>query len=126
MAFGLTNAPSIFTRLINHELCAFIGKFIVVYTDDILVYSKNLDDHLQHLRSVFDVLWKEKLYANLKKKSSFCMEKVIFLGFIVSGNRIKVDEEKVKAIRDWSTPKCVSDVRSFHRFERLMHLREQS
>lgn len=66
MLFGFTNAPSIFMRLMNHVLRAFIEKFVFVYFDDILVYSKNLDEHLHHLRVVFDVLRHEKLYANDK------------------------------------------------------------
>ena len=99
MSFGLTNAPSTFMRLINHVLCPFLGKFMVVYFDDILVYCKSLDEHIGHLRSVLDVLRKELLYANLKK-CSFCMEKVVFLRFFVSGQGIEVDKEKVKAIKD--------------------------
>ena len=70
-------------RLMNHVLRAFIGKFVVVYFDDILIYSKNLDDHLTHLKYVLDVLRKERLFANLKK-CTFCMDKLMFLGFVVS------------------------------------------
>ncbi|XP_062173559.1 uncharacterized protein LOC133879023 [Alnus glutinosa] len=113
MPFGLTNAPSTFMRLMNHVLRAFIGKFVVVYFDDILVYSTNLDEHIEHLRCVLDVLRCEKLYANFKK-CTFCMEKVVFLGYVVSTKGIEVDEEKVKAIKEWPTPKSITEVRSFH------------
>jgi hypothetical protein len=113
MPFGLTNAPSTFMRLMNHVLRAFIDKFVVVYFDDILVYSKNLDEHIEHLRCVLDVLRCEKLYANFKK-CTFCMEKVVFLGYVVSTKDIEVDEEKVKAIKKWPTPQGITEVRSFH------------
>ena len=79
MPFRLTNASSTFMWLMNHVLRALIGRFV----DDILIYSKNLDDHVVHLNSVLDVLRKEKLFANLKK-CTFCTDKLVFLGFVMS------------------------------------------
>ena len=111
--FGLIDAPSTFRRLMNHALHVFIGRFVMVYFDDILVCSKNLDEHIDHLRCVLAVLRKEKIYANLKK-CSFCMDKVVFLGYVVSAKGIEVDEEKVKVIKEWPTPKSITEVKSFY------------
>jgi hypothetical protein len=112
MPFKLTNVPRIFIRLINYILRAFIGRFAVVYFDDILIYSKGLDEYIDHLRQVLDVLRKEILYHNLKKYD-FCMEKIVYLGYVVSTTSIEMDEAKIKVMKEWYAPKMVSEVGSF-------------
>ncbi|KAL4379060.1 hypothetical protein GQ457_02G026690 [Hibiscus cannabinus] len=99
MPFGLTNALSTFMRLMNHVLRDFIGKYVVFYFDDILIYSSSFDSNLLHVRSVFTVLRRERLYANMDKRV-FCSDKLIFLGFIICSQGIHVDEENVKAIQE--------------------------
>jgi len=98
MPFGLTNVPNTFMRLMNHVFRDCIGKHAVVYFDDILVYSQSLDSHLSHLREVLLVLRKHSLFANIYK-CTFCVDSVVFLGFIVNKNGVHVDPEKIKAIQ---------------------------
>ncbi|KAL4366439.1 hypothetical protein GQ457_05G022270 [Hibiscus cannabinus] len=104
----------------NHILREFLGKFVVVYFDDNLVYSTSLELHVLHVKSVFNVLRHERLYANVDK-CIFCSDQLIFLGFVVSAHGIHVDDEKVKAIREWPTPTSISEVRSFHGLASFYH-----
>jgi hypothetical protein len=112
MPFGLTNAPATFQTLMNSVLRPFLDKFVVVYLDDILVYSKTEEDHRQHLALVLHTLRDNKLYAKLNK-CEFGKTILAFLGHVIGADGIRMDPDKVQAIVDWPAPTTVTQLQSF-------------
>jgi hypothetical protein len=112
MSFGLTNAPANFMYLMNSVFMPELDKFVVVFIDDILIYSENEADHAEHLRVVLSRLREHKLYAKFSK-CEFWLSKVPFLGHILSKDGILVDPSKVQEVMDWKAPTLVHEVWSF-------------
>ena len=107
MPFGLTNAPVIFMDLMNMVFHPYLNQFVIVFIDDTLVYSKNVDEHAKHLRIVLQTLRDRELYAKFSK-CEFWLNEVVFLGHIISGDGIFVDPKKIEAIVCWEQPKkCI-------------------
>ncbi|KAD6453055.1 hypothetical protein E3N88_07760 [Mikania micrantha] len=112
MPFGLTNAPAVFMDLMNRVFHDFLDKFVIVFIDDILVYSKSKKEHEEHLRAVLEILRQKKLYAKFSK-CDFWLDKVAFLGHVISAEGIMMDPAKVEAITKWPVPTSVTEIRSF-------------
>ncbi|CAI7747995.1 unnamed protein product [Closterium sp. NIES-53] len=112
MPFGLTNAPATFHAEMNHILRPPLDECVVVYLDDILIYSRDMKQHIEHLRRVFEILRRENLYVKLSK-SEFVLKKVQFLGHMVSAQGVHVDPKKIEAVRTWKTPENVKELQQF-------------
>jgi hypothetical protein len=112
MPFGLANAPATFMDLMNQVFHDFLDQFVVVFIDDILIYSKSLKEHKDHLRRVLQRLREKRLYAKFSK-CAFWLDKVIFRGHVVSKDDILVDPKKVQAVLNWERPINVHEIRSF-------------
>ncbi|XP_059281380.1 uncharacterized protein LOC132035078 [Lycium ferocissimum] len=112
MPFGLTNAPATFMDLMNVIFKPYFDSFMIVFIDDILVYSRSREDHEKHLRIVLGLLRDRELYAKFSK-CEFWLESVSFLGHVVSKDGIMVDPKKIEAVRDWARPTSVTEIRSF-------------
>ncbi|KAI3776397.1 hypothetical protein L1987_46178 [Smallanthus sonchifolius] len=112
MPFGLTNAPAVFMDFMNRMCKPYLDKFVIVFIDDILIYSKTKEDHEQHLRLILDLLKTEQLYAKFSK-CDFWLKEVQFLGHVVNEEGIHVDPAKIEAVKNWKAPKTPTEVRSF-------------
>ena len=112
MSFGLTNAPAYFMSMMNKVFMEFLDKFVVVFIDDILVYSKNEEEHKEHLHLVLQKLREHQLYAKFSK-CEFWLKEVGFLGHVILGEGIEVDPTKVQSVTEWLAPTSVGEIRGF-------------
>ncbi|GJS01961.1 putative reverse transcriptase domain-containing protein [Tanacetum coccineum] len=112
MPFGLTNAPAVFMDLMNRVCKPYLDRFVIVFIDDILIYSKDKKEHEEHLKAILELLKKEKLYAKFSK-CEFWIPKVQFLGHVIDSRGIHVDPAKIESIKDWASPKTPTEIRQF-------------
>ncbi|GJS05739.1 putative reverse transcriptase domain-containing protein [Tanacetum coccineum] len=112
MPFGLTNTPAVFMDLMNLVCKPYLDKFVIIFIDDILIYSKKKEEHEEHLRLILELLKKEELYTKFSK-CEFWIPKVQFLGHMIDSQGIHVDPAKIKSIKYWASPKTPTEIRQF-------------
>ncbi|GKA87498.1 putative reverse transcriptase domain-containing protein [Tanacetum coccineum] len=112
MSFGLTNAPAVFMDLMNRVCKPYLDKFMIVFIDDILIYSKSEEEHTEHLKLILELLKNEELYAKFSK-CEFWLSKVQFLGHVIDSEGIHVNPANIESIKDWASPKTHIEIRQF-------------
>nr|GEU58887.1 putative reverse transcriptase domain-containing protein [Tanacetum cinerariifolium] len=112
MPFGLTNAPLVFMNLMNRVCKSYLDKFMIVFIDDILIYSKRKEEHAEHLKLILELLKKEKLYAKFLK-FDFWLSRIQFLGQMIDSEGIHMDPTKIESIKDWASPKTPTEIHLF-------------
>ena len=113
MSFGVTNAPTVFMDLMKRIFSPYLYKFVLVFIDDIIIYSKNEEEHAEYLRVMLQTLWLEHLHAKLISKCEFWLERLTFLGHVVSKEGNSVDPSKIQEVKDWPIPKSTKEIKSF-------------
>ena len=120
MPFGLTNTPTAFQWFMNDILSDLLNICVIIYLDDMLIYSNNMSEHYWHIKEVFKHLYKTGLYTKVEK-CKFHSESVEYLGYILSPSGLTMSNNKVKIIQDWLKPKKVKDIQSFLGFTNFYH-----
>nr|GFC72485.1 putative reverse transcriptase domain-containing protein [Tanacetum cinerariifolium]GFC93062.1 putative reverse transcriptase domain-containing protein [Tanacetum cinerariifolium] len=115
MSFGLTNVPVVFMDLMNRVCRPYLDKFVIVFIDDILIYSKDKEEHVKHLKIILELLKNERLYAKFSK-CDFWLDSVQFLGHDIDRSGVHVDPAKIEAIKSWAAPTTPTKVRQYLRF----------
>ena len=112
MAFGLTNAPAMFQALMNDVLRPYLRRFVLVFFDDILIYSSSWSDHLRHVKLVLEAMRTHQLFLK-RSKCSFGEETMAYLGHVISAAGVAMDSDKALAVVDWPVPRTIRAVRGF-------------